>query len=280
MTISDFNQLFAAPKPFIAMIHVPALPGTPAYSRTDILAQVAAEARLYYELGADGLLLENMHDAPYLRRQVGPEIIAWMTAAAVRVRREVPQLSCGIQILAGANQAALAVAQAADLQFIRAEAFVYGHVADEGWMDGDAGELLRYRKQIDASQIAVFTDIKKKHSAHAATADVSLAETAHAAAFFRADGLIVTGSATGKAAAPADAQAVKDACPELPLLIGSGISPDNLAEFMPYADGFIVGSFLKAQGHWANAPDPDRISSFVTQLQLARTSYRSPSQDS
>jgi len=64
----------------------------------------------------------------------------------------------------GANKDALAVAMASGAQFIRAEGFVFSHVADEGWMDSCAAELLRYRRAIGAEDILVFTDIKKKHS--------------------------------------------------------------------------------------------------------------------
>lgn len=67
------------------------------------------------------------------------------------------------QILAGANREALATALASNLQFIRCEGFVFSHIADEGFIDGSAGELLRYRKFIEADHIHVFTDIKKKH---------------------------------------------------------------------------------------------------------------------
>lgn len=107
--------------------------------------------------------MENMHDIPYLNRHVGPEIVAAMSVVCSEVQRVVNNLPCGIQILAGANKEALAVAKAADLQFIRAEGFVFSHIADEGTMNSDAGELLRYRKQIGADKILVFTDIKKKH---------------------------------------------------------------------------------------------------------------------
>lgn len=104
-----------------------------------------------------------MHDIPYLNRQVGPEIVASMSVVCNEVKKEANNLPCGIQILAGANKEALAVAKAAGLQFIRAEGFVFSHIADEGTMNSDAGELLRYRKQIEADDILVFTDIKKKH---------------------------------------------------------------------------------------------------------------------
>ena len=104
-----------------------------------------------------------MHDIPYLNRQVGPEIVASMSVVCNEVKKEANNLPCGIQILAGANKEALAVAKAAGLQFIRTEGFVFSHIADEGTMNSDAGELLRYRKQIEADDILVFTDIKKKH---------------------------------------------------------------------------------------------------------------------
>jgi hypothetical protein len=107
----------------------------------------------------------------------------------------------------------------------------------------------------------VIADIKKKHSSHALTADVGLEETASAAAFFGADGVIVTGSATGQAATVADVSCAAKA--GLPVLVGSGLTPANLAEFWPHANGFIVGSALKFDGVWSNPLDPARIESFV-----------------
>lgn len=68
-----------------------------------------------------------------------------------------------LKILAGANKEALAVAYASEFQFIRAESYIFGHIADEGYMDGTAGTLLRYRKSIDAEDVLIFCDIKKKH---------------------------------------------------------------------------------------------------------------------
>jgi LmbE family N-acetylglucosaminyl deacetylase len=57
--------------------------------------------------------------------------------------------------------------------------------------------FFRYRKALGADDVLVFCDIKKKHSAHSITSDVDIAETAKAAEFFGADGVIVTGTATG-----------------------------------------------------------------------------------
>lgn len=49
------------------------------------------------------------------------------------------------------------------LRYIRCEGYTFSHIGDEGWIDSCAGELLRYRKQIEAENVCVFTDIKKKH---------------------------------------------------------------------------------------------------------------------
>lgn len=258
-------------KPAFGMVHLRALPGTPAYDGDfqDIIDQALSEALTYVEAGMDGIILENMHDLPYLNKEVGPEITAAMTVAADRVRQAV-DVPIGLQILAGANKEALAVAKAANLNFIRAEGFVFGHVADEGWINAQAGELLRYRKQIDAEDVQVFTDIKKKHSAHAITADVDLIETAEAAAFFRSDGLVITGTSTGKTADLQSLQALRSQT-SLPVLVGSGITTENIASYFPIADGFIVGSSLKKEGRWNNAVDPQRVAELVTELKRLKS---------
>lgn len=250
---------------------MPALPGTPSASLSiqEILEHIAEETAVYLEAGVDGLVIENMHDTPYcLEKDLGPHIVASMAVVARQVRAATPsQLPVGVQVLAAANHSALAVAQAAGLQFIRAEGFVFGHVADEGWVGGCAGPLLRYRKEIGAGNISVVCDIKKKHSAHAVTADVSIEETARAAEFFLADGLIVTGSATGQPASSQEVDSVIASVPSLPVMVGSGVTEENLAEFSTAA-ALIIGSHFKVGGGWAAGLDKDRVRAVV--LEAAR----------
>lgn len=245
------------PKALIGMIHLGALPGTPAHEGdfVDLRERALRDMGRYLEAGFDALLVENMHDLPYLKRSVGPEITAAMAVLTELIVRE-SGLPVGVQVLAGANREAIAVAQAAGADFIRAEGFVFAHVADEGVMESDAGELLRYRRAIGAGHIAIFADLKKKHSSHAITADVDLADTIHAAEFFGVDGVIVTGTATGRAAAPADVASAKGAT-HLPVLVGSGITPENLAAIAA-ADGFIVGTWVKEDGDWRAPVDGRR----------------------
>ncbi len=253
-----FTHLFGAPRALIGMIHVGALPGTPAahHSIDKLVHEAVAEARIYRDAGFTALAIENMHDRPYVKSPAAPEIVAAMTAIGREVKRETG-LPLGVQVLAGANREAIAVAHACGAEFVRVEGFVFGHVADEGYIDSCAGELLRYRRAIGAERVRVFADIKKKHSAHAVTADVSLVETAKAAEFFLADGLIVTGTATGEPAEAADVESVAKAV-RTPVLVGSGLSPANIARYAA-ADGFIVGSSVKQGGLWSNPLDPAAV---------------------
>lgn len=227
----------------------------------ELIEVARREARIYRDCGVDGIIIENMHDVPYLKGEVGPEIVAAMTAIGTEVKNECG-LPVGIQILAGANIEAMAVAHAAGLDFIRAEGFAYAHVADEGLIEASAAKLLRYRKMIGAEGVQVWTDVKKKHSAHAITADVSLGETAETVEFMGAACVIVTGSVTGEAPKIADVQEAKQYC-HLPVFLGSGISEGNIEQFYGEADGFIIGSAFKVDGLWSNTIDPARVSSFM-----------------
>ena len=262
-TMNYKDYLTDEKKDVVAMIHVPALPGTPCntLSPEKIRKQVVEEAKLYRECGVKTVMIENMHDVPYTK-SVGPEVTSLMTLCASDIKAS--GLHCGIQILAGCNKEAIAAAHSAGIDFIRAEGFVFGHLADEGMFDACAGDLLRYRKTIGAQNILIFTDIKKKHSSHAITADISLAETAKAAEFFLTDGVIVTGSSTGEAASVKELESLEKI--ELLTFIGSGLTCENLKEYFSLADGFIVGSWFKYDGNWTNSPDPDRVKAFMKEF--------------
>ena len=252
-------------KPIIAMIHVDALPGTPKYKGDikSIINNAKSEASLYKDAGIDVLMIENMHDVPYLNRTAGPEITAIMSILLYEVKNI--GLPSGIQVLAGANNQALGAALAAGADFIRAEGFVYAHVADEGFFNSDAGEILRYRKQIGADRIAIFTDIKKKHSSHSITGDTDITDTAKAAEFFLSDGVIITGNATGKEPSLEEIRRVKESV-NIPVFAGSGITIDNVRDYYKYCDSLIIGSYFKIDGKWYNPVEIKRVKEFVKKV--------------
>jgi hypothetical protein len=251
------GSVFGVPRALVGVVHVGALPAAPG-SRDAVgaLAEAAAaEARVYVQSGFHGVMIENMHDRPYVRGTAGPEAVAALAVIGREVRRAC-RLPLGVQLLAAANREALAVAHACGAAFVRVEGFVFAHVADEGLIQGCAGELLRYRRAIGAEAVRVFADVKKKHAAHAITADVDLAETARAAEFFLADGVIVTGVATGRPTDPAEVRAVAEAT-GLPTLVGSGVTADNVGQYAA-ADALIVGTSVKRDGSWSSPVDPAR----------------------
>jgi len=256
------HSLFGVSRALIGMLHLGALPGAPEHrlGLDAIIARAIEEAGIYRDAGFHALAIENMRDRPYLKGAVGPETVAAMAVVGYEVRRAVP-LPLGVQVLAGANREALAVALSCGACFVRVEGFVFAHVADEGVIEGCAGELLRYRDAIDGEHVKVFADVKKKHASHAITADLTVAETARAAEFSLADGVIVTGIATGRETDPDDVRSVAAAV-NVPTLVGSGVSPENLESY-GHADGFIVGSSVKRDGHWANVLDATRVRAMV-----------------
>lgn len=251
-------------KKMYGMVHIGALPGTPLskMSMEQLIERACDEASILQESGFDGIILENMHDVPYLNRKVGAEIIATMSVIAKCIK-DTSEIPIGIQVLAGANKAALAIAHAVGLEFIRAEGYVFGQISDEGYMDADAAELQRYRRQIGAENVKIYCDIKKKHSSHALTSDVSISQMAEAAEFFLADGVIITGDSTGKAADAGELCAVNSAV-SCPVLIGSGITAENLSEYWELSDGFIVGSNLKEGGVWSNELSEERCVKLIS----------------
>lgn len=258
-------------KTIIGVVHVQALPGTPCNSLSveQITRQALVETKVYEESGLDAIMLENMHDIPYLNDAAGPEIVSAMSVIASAVRKQT-KLPVGIQILAGANKAALAVAHSCNLDFIRVENFAYAHIADEGFMQSCAGELLRYRKHlVGAEHVSIFTDVKKKHASHALTSDVGIEEAVRTYQFFMSDGIIITGTATGFEPDTDDIRKARNAT-ELPIIIGSGITNENLVTYWDLADAFIIGSYFKEHGIWSNPVSLPRVNKLMDQVKILR----------
>lgn len=237
-------------------------------SMPEILSIVRKETQIYAAANVDGLIVENMHDIPYVKSPVGPEITSSMTMACQMVTNALGKqrdaMVLGVQILAAANKEAVAVAHCTGFDLVRAECFAFSHVADEGWMDGCAGELLRYRRSIGADSVAVVTDVKKKHSSHAVTSDLSIGDVAEGAEFFLADGVVVTGRCTGQAADINDLEEVRKSC-SLPVFVGSGVSISNVHQFSA-ADALIVGSEFKKGGKWKNELEAERVKLFMNRI--------------
>ena len=241
----------------VGMVHLAPLPGSGAWAgdMDGLIAAARRDAERLLEGGCDALGVENMGDVPYLKGHVYPETVAAMAVATA----EIAKLGApfGVQVLAAANREALGVAVATGAAFVRVEGFAYAHVADEGWIDASAGELVRTRAATGATEIGLWADVKKKHAAHAVTGDLDLATIAKGAAFFGAEVLVVTGGATGEPTSLDDVRAAREA--GLPVAVGSGVTPENARAFAADAKALIVGTSLKEGGDWRGPVDVERV---------------------
>ena len=251
------------PKFLAAMIAVLPLPGSPLYDGDDqrVIDQALAELEIYKEAGVDSVIFENDHDLPYIQPPLDEKGIALMTkiVQAARQRFDGP---IGIQMLEAANITSLEIAAEADLDYIRVEAYVFAHVGGSGIINGSAGKILRRRKELLAEHIKVFADVKKKHGSHSLTIDLDIKDEIMQAEFFLVDGVIVTSQFTGINPDKNDLVKAKNAT-RLPVLIGSGMTADNIAEYLPLADGFIVGSYFRREGRFLERLESARLQKFM-----------------
>jgi len=249
----------------VGMIHVLPTPGSPGHVGLAASRERALhDAKALLEAGFDGLLVENMHDFPPLREdEMGPETPAWMTALAGAVREAAPpEIPVGLQVLFAAHRVAAAVLVAAGLDFLRAEAWTYGHLADKGWAEASAGRTVRYARSLGVDPLVVWADARKKHASHAATADLTLEEVAAGLSLHGASAVVVTGPTTGVAPDP-DHFARLRRVSDLPLVLGSGLTVQNAPSFRNVADALIVGTAVKTGGKWTNGVDPRRARALV-----------------
>ncbi len=254
-----------------AVIAVLPLPGSSLYDGDDqkVIDQALSDLDIYEKAGVDSILLENDHDLPYIQPPLDEKGVALMTEICKQVRKRFNG-PVGIQMLEAANITSLEIAAEADLDYIRVEAFVFAHVGGSGIINGSAGKILRRRKELKAEHIKVFADVKKKHGSHSLTIDLDIKDEIMQAEFFLVDGVIVTSQFTGLNPDKNDLIKAKSAT-KLPVLIGSGMNVDNITDYLPLADGFIVGSYFRKGGKFLEKLEPERLNKFMDLFTLTRT---------
>lgn len=258
-------------KPLIAMAHIPALPGTPLYdARAGLDGAIEAVRRdvdVLTGAGFDAVLFCNENDRPYQLR-AGLDSAAAMTRVVTECRpADVP---FGVDFLWDAR-CALAVAAATGAAFIR-EVATGVWESDMGLWTPDAAGLLRERRRLDVSQLAVLMNITPEFASGMGRrdpADVAVS----AAVSSLADGLLVSGRMAGAAADIGTVAAVREAVdavdPAIPVLLNTGARAETIGEYLRHADGCIVGSSLKVDGYTWNPVDPDRARRFVAAARAA-----------
>jgi len=257
------TRLFDRSRPkVIGVVHLKPLPGSPAFGNDldAIYSAAAFDADALCQGGVDALIVENFGDAPFLPGKVEPHTVAFMTSVVTRLAQNV-KIPLGINVLRNDGMAALGIAVASVVEFVRINVFTGATVTDQGIIQGNAHEVLRYRNTLQTDTL-ILADVHVKHGQPLAGG--SLEDAARDAWHRgRADGLILTGSATGASTNPHDLEAVKVAVPEAFLLVGSGVTAETAPAIFNVAHAVIVGTSLKQGGNVHAPVDPDRVSKLM-----------------
>jgi membrane complex biogenesis BtpA family protein len=249
--MSRFRELFPGDKTIIAVCHLPPLPDYPGSPGLDALrAHALADLAVLEAGGVDGILVENEYDRPH-RVLAEAETVAAMTDITAAVAPAASNVRVGCEILLNDPKASLDVARATGARFIRSDYFVDRMMRPEyGELEIDPQGLIAYRSEIGAADVLILADIQVKFATMLEKR--SLQESARLACLNKADALVVTGAATGDAPTVRqllEARSGVDACGGgLPILVGSGLNPDNAAELLDVCDGAIVGTSLMENG--------------------------------
>lgn len=231
----------------------------------DVLSAVLRDADALSSGGVHGLMIENFFDVPFFPGRVPAHVVAHLTALAAHVRRRFPDLPLGINVLRNDGLSALAVAQAAGAEFVRVNVLCSARLADQGLIHGIAHDLLRLRRELGAESIKILADVDVKHSAPLAKRDLrdEVEDTVRRAL---ADGLIASGAGTGKPTDVGKLAEIKSAAGDVPVFVGSGVTPRTIAALAQHANGFIVGTYFKENDDPAAPVKVDRVRELVKAL--------------
>jgi membrane complex biogenesis BtpA family protein len=280
----------AVPRGLIGVVHLAALPGDPLYgggggvagvaatgepgvggSGFDRVAELAlADAEALVAGGMRALIVENFGSAPFHKGCAGDPAPPHQVAMLARVAGELVQryrvrgVAVGVNCLRNDALAALGIAAAAGADFVRINVHTGAYVTDQGLIEGEAARSLRYRRLLEVdSRVAILADVLVKHATPLAPLAVADA-VGDCLERGLADGVIVTGAATG---APVDRgvlEEVREAAGEHPVLLGSGLTPERVDELLPLADGAIVGTWVKRGGDVRAPVERERVERLVT----------------
>lgn len=258
----DLNQLFKTPNPIIGVVHLLPLPTSPRWggSLKAVIDRAEQEATALASGGVDGIIVENFFDAPFTKSQVDPSVVSAMTLVIHRLMNLVT-LPIGINVLRNDGQSALAIATVVKAQFIRVNVLTGVMATDQGLIEGQAHQLLRYRREL-GSNVLILADVLVKHARPLGSPNLTTAvqDTIERGL---ADGVILSGWATGSPPNLEDLELATAAANGTPVFIGSGASWENISTLMQAADGVIVSSSLKRHGRREQPIDPIRVSQFV-----------------
>ncbi|MFO1009077.1 MAG: BtpA/SgcQ family protein [Planctomycetota bacterium] len=243
----------------IGVVHLLPTPGAPRFAGSfeAVLAHARADARTLVEGGVDAVIVENFGDTPFYPGPVPAETIASLALAVAAVRELAGARPVGVNVLRNDVRAALGIAAATGAAFVRVNVHTSAAVTDQGIVEGRAWETVRERGRI-APDVAILADAHVKHATPLSREP--LAESVHDLVLrAMADGVIVSGPATGRPPSAERVREAREAAGSVPVLVGSGLDARNARELLAHATGAIVGTALKHEGRVEKPVDIARV---------------------
>jgi uncharacterized protein len=271
----DLKQTFKTANPIIGVVHLLPLPTAPRWggSLKAVIDRAEQEAAALASGGVDGIIVENFFDAPFPKDSVDPAVVSAMSLIVHRLMNLVT-VPIGINVLRNDAHSAMAIASCVQAHFIRVNVLTGVMATDQGFIEGQAHQLLRYRREL-GSEVKILADVLVKHARPLGSPNLTTAvqETIERGL---ADGVILSGWSTGSPPNLEDLELASAAANGTPVFIGSGASWENIPQLIQAADGVIVSSSLKRRGKIEQPIDPIRVSQFVESMQRSLEAKMQP----
>jgi hypothetical protein len=263
----------------IGMVHLgPLLEGTSGPTLDAVEGRAVMDALILARAGFDALIVENYGDAPFLPGAVEPHTVASMSRIIRSIQMALeesgvsnPLPSIGVNVLRNDAMSALGIAAATGTAFIRVNVHSGAMLTDQGLIEGNAHQSVRYRDRITPN-CAIFADVHVKHASPLVVRPIE-EEAREVWERGKADAVIVSGIGTGAPTDPDDLHRVASALPDCPIVVGSGVCPENLEQMVPHARALIVGTWIKEGGLVENPVDPGRCGELVRHVQKIGGAY-------
>lgn len=256
-------------KPIVAMVHFPALPGSPLYDAKGGMAAIvdraARDIAALQAGGVDALMFGNEGDRPYLL-QAAPEALAAM-ATAIGELKPLLKLPFGVNYLWD-PVASVALAAATGAAFAR-EIFTGLYASDMGLWEPRCAAALRLRASLGRPDIQLLYNVNAEFATSLDTRPVEV--RARSAIFSSlADVLCVSGPMTGEGVELGDLERVKRIAGEVPVLANTGVRPETVEAILKTTDGCVVGTHFKQGGDTWAPVDGERVARFMDRVRALR----------
>ncbi len=249
-------------KLIIGMVGLNTMPGSYNYkgeNLTNIREDAVEDAKKLDNAGMDGIMIQNVNDLP-MKEKVEPEKIAYMSSIATSIKETVSE-NCliGVSVLKNDGEAAVAIAEAIDADFIRLKVYVGAMISFSGVEEGCVNRVLDKMQKLN-SNFDIWADVHDRTGVP--LGGVKLEQSVKQA-FDKgmADVVMITGKNFDQS--KERIKNLQDKFSDKYIFIGGGTNPENINTALKYADGAIVGSFLKTNGLITNNVDSRRVKEFM-----------------